>query len=473
MMQERKQSIYSDTGKVLLEFEENPSPIDVFIKCTGLDGLFSLVRDESQRYAMQNGRVFETNDEELAAFLGVIFVMGINKLPSLKLYWATDEGLGNALIKNTMTRQRYMDILQNLHFADNTQTLPPKTCPTFDRAWKVRPFLDHLQRHFMSSLEPEAQQSVDEHMCKFKGRSILRQYMKNKPIKWGFKFWFRCGSKSGYLYQFDIYTGRKEQTEHGLGESVVLRLCEPLQNSFCQVFFDNFFNSPNLMVELLQKGIYATGTVRKNRCNMPKTFVDDKGMKRGDSDCVQSHDIVALKWMNTRSVILLSNIEDPTKITTVERRVKGKPDKARIPCPAIVKSHNASMGGVDLLDQMKVYYQLDRKSKFRFYLRIFFDLMDVSVVNSLYIYNKICKENSQMSLLDFKFCVARALIGKFSSRQRTAPSSRPSKRSRPESCPVLGHLPEFVDKRVRCFKCASEGKEQRTFVRCTTLHFVW
>ena len=63
MIQERKQSIYSDTGKVLLEFEENPSPIDVFIKCTGLDDLFSLVRDESQRYAMQNGRVFETNYE--------------------------------------------------------------------------------------------------------------------------------------------------------------------------------------------------------------------------------------------------------------------------------------------------------------------------------------------------------------------------------------------------------------------------
>ncbi len=77
---------------------------------------------------------------------------------------------------------------------------------------------------------------------------------------------------------------------------------------------------------------------------MPKTLVDDKGMKRGDSDCAQSHDIVALKWMDTRSVILLSDIEDPTKITTVKRRVKGKPDKARIPCPAMVKSYNVSMG---------------------------------------------------------------------------------------------------------------------------------
>ena len=32
----------------------------------------------------------------------------------------------------------------------------------------------------------------------------MRQYMKNKPYKWGFKFWFQCGSKSGYFYDFDI-----------------------------------------------------------------------------------------------------------------------------------------------------------------------------------------------------------------------------------------------------------------------------
>ncbi len=71
MIQERKQSIYSETGKVLLEFEENPSPIDVFIKCTGLDGLFSLVRDESQRYAMQNAEFLKQMLRSLLHFLAL------------------------------------------------------------------------------------------------------------------------------------------------------------------------------------------------------------------------------------------------------------------------------------------------------------------------------------------------------------------------------------------------------------------
>ena len=45
--------------------------------------------------------------------------------------------------------------------------------------------------------------------------------------------------KIGYLYEFDIYTGRKETTEFGLGESVVLQLIEKLKAfvvSFLTIF---------------------------------------------------------------------------------------------------------------------------------------------------------------------------------------------------------------------------------------------
>ena len=73
-------------------------------------------------------------------------------------------------------------------------------------------------------MEPEVQQSVDEHMIKYKGRSIMRQHIKDKPIKWGFKMWYGRASKTSYLYEFDIYTGRKETIEFGFGESAVLQL---------------------------------------------------------------------------------------------------------------------------------------------------------------------------------------------------------------------------------------------------------
>ena len=80
----------------------------------------------------------------------------------------------------------------------------------------------------------------------------------------------------------DIYLGRKQTPEFnlGLGEEVVLQLTKDLEQSFCTVYFDNFFNSPKLIEKLFQKGIYGIGTVRANRKQMLK-MINDKQMKRG------------------------------------------------------------------------------------------------------------------------------------------------------------------------------------------------
>ena len=109
----------------------------------------------------------------------------------------------------------------------------------------------------------------------------MKQYIKNKPIKWGFKVWERCGASSAYLYEFDIYTRRKNQPELGLGEQVVLQLTRNLQNSNVRILCDNYFASPALCTALLNNGIYLTGVVRSNRKNMPE-FRNDKDMARGD-----------------------------------------------------------------------------------------------------------------------------------------------------------------------------------------------
>lgn len=105
---------------------ENPSPLQVFSKTVGLEGVLTLIKIESERYAEQSGRTFQTSTAELSAFLGINILMGIHKLPSMKDYWSVEEGLGNIFIQNTMTRSRLLEILQNLHFANNLQELPPK-----------------------------------------------------------------------------------------------------------------------------------------------------------------------------------------------------------------------------------------------------------------------------------------------------------------------------------------------------------
>ena len=104
-----------------------------------------------------------------------------------------------------------------------------------DKSWKHRPHISHFHKSFFWCISNDASQSVDELMVKFKGCSSIKQYVNNKPIKWGFKFWNCCASKAWYLCQFDLYSGKKELTEENLGGRVVLTLTECLENTCCTI----------------------------------------------------------------------------------------------------------------------------------------------------------------------------------------------------------------------------------------------
>ena len=92
---------------------------------------------------------------------------------------------------------------------------------------------------------------------------------------------------------------------------------------------------------------------------------------------------------------------------------------------------------------MKVNYEVDRRSKFRFYLRVFFDFLNITVVNSKIVYNKI-ESAPSLSSLDFRCSIAQTMMRKFSSRKRAVPLSRPSKRSRGPSFDIVDHLPDIL-----------------------------
>ena len=144
-----------------------------------------------------------------------------------------------------------------------------------------------------------------------------------------------------------------------------------MQQSFYTVYCTDFFNSPKLIEKLFQKGIYGIGTVRANRKQMPK-MIDDKQMKRGDCKFLFSGNTMACKWMDNRSVLLLSSaLEGMNDILSVQRREKGSKTKSLVLCPKVVKLYNSGMGGADLMDQHTAGNCLDRKSSVRFYLCIF------------------------------------------------------------------------------------------------------
>ena len=112
---------------------------------------------------------------------------------------------------------------------------------------------------------------------------------------------------------------------------------------------------------------------------MPK-MINSKQMKRVDCEFLLSGNTVACKWMDNWSVLLVSSALEGMNDISVQRREKDSKTKSSVPCPKVVKLYNSSMGGVDLMNQHITVYCLDEKSCVRFYLRIFFDLMDIVCV---------------------------------------------------------------------------------------------
>ena len=90
---------------------------------------------------------------------------------------------------------------------------------------------------------------IDEQIIPTKGRSSIKQYLQNKPNKWGIKVWARC-SISGVVDDFEVYTGKNNTKKDNkienilMGGNVVYRLTLTLPlNKNYKIFFYNFFLS--------------------------------------------------------------------------------------------------------------------------------------------------------------------------------------------------------------------------------------
>ena len=106
----------------------------------------------------------------------------------------------------------------------------------------------------------------------------MKQCIKDKPNKRGFKYCYSCDSETGYVYQLELQQVRKENRELNLGSSVVLDLCQVLKGTYYHVFFENIFNSLTLIQKFNDNGLHGLGTNRSDRINMLQ-MKKDKEMK--------------------------------------------------------------------------------------------------------------------------------------------------------------------------------------------------
>ena len=458
---------------------EGSTALDFFLLFVDNRMMNNMVR-ETNRYALQTlekqnkdpSLWKEVTLQELKAFLGLLIAMSIHRLPSLRDYWSSDWVLGVPAFAKIMPRNRFLDIWSNLHLSDNTQ-MPKAGDENFDKLYKVRQFIEDLKTNFKINYHPHRDQSVDEAMIKYKGRTSLKQYMPMKPIKRGIKMWCRADSTNGYLCDFDIYTGKSQQgVQHGLGYTVVTKLCTSIKGHWYAIFCDNFFTSYKLIEDLyVEYKILCCGTLRQGRKEFPRCIFDKavlKPLKRGDIVWRMKGPVLAVAWIDKKPVFAAGTYttSPPQQLPEINRKQKDGSIK-KVTCPPIISAYNQFMGGVDRNDQMKSYYPIPVAGK-KWWIRILFDLLDRAIFNS-FILEQESPHHRTRNLKSFRISLVKELIGDFSSR---------SKRGRPSNEPVVAryverHFPEYLPmtekgRRMerRCKVCAEEGKSKRTSYFC-------
>ena len=160
------------------------NPVDYF-KLFFDENSTSLLVEQSNLYARQNNKTLNATTDEIKLLLAELLLSSIVPVPNKKLYWSYTDHVPK-ILANSIRRDRFLDLLHNLHFADNSVSSP-------DYAYKLRPLFDHLSRTFKKP------GTIGQHLLIYKsilvipyGKHYAKKFIRGKPIRFGYKMWAIC-----------------------------------------------------------------------------------------------------------------------------------------------------------------------------------------------------------------------------------------------------------------------------------------
>ena len=285
---------------------------------------------------------------EMQAFIGLIIATGITRLPRMAMYWETGHPLtGTPGFANIMSRDRFLQLLRYLHANDESLGNADN-----DKLYKVREFTNHINRNFSNNYSMGCNISIDESLIPFKGRLCFKQFIPSKRARFGIKCWVLADASNSFVSRFTVYTGREANVVQDvpLSTRVVQQLVEGLENLNHHLYVDNFYMSSALFSWLLERKIFACGTVRKGRVGFPKELYFSRGRHdRGSTDYRTNGDQLAQSWFDNKGVYFLSTmhtaeypVDTPDEDRTVRRRAaNGVID---VVAPPLLHDYNHYMG---------------------------------------------------------------------------------------------------------------------------------
>lgn len=449
----------------------NSSPLSIFILF--FVEVFPLLLLETNRYCHQynesrnvpgpSKQAPDVNFEEIYKFLALIIQMGHDQRDTIRDYWRKDQQYYTPFYHDIMPRDRFLHILRFLHFTDNDSP-PNREDPDYDRLWKIRRIFNILNNKYSELYYPTENIAVDEVIVLFKGRVVFRQYIPKKHKRFGIKI-YKLNDSLGYTYDMSVYLGKQKKLATKNVSSIhgtVLQLVRRVEGVGHKLYMDNYFSSPLLFDDLLERKINSFGTVKYNRRGLPQE-INPRNMKlkRGDIVTRVRDNLSVVRWKDKRDVYLLTNIHSPP--------VEGNfVDEYNNPIkPQVILDYNKHMGYVDKADRMANSYGISRKT-WKWTKKLFFHLCDITILNAYLLHKSV---GGNMSHKTFRETLVRDLIGEAQGTNITGtragpgrPSSASSQISRLE-LKNSQHWP-FKTNMRRCRVCAAKNKRVRSAYCC-------
>jgi hypothetical protein len=323
--------------------------------------------------------------EELLAFIGLLFIRGATAASKLELesLWSNTWGL--PIFKDTMSRNKFRKIMAFLRF-DEKSTRSERIGN--DKFCMISEIWDRVISNGRCYFSPSPQLTVDEQLLPSKTRCPYTQYIPTKPDKFGIKFWVLCDRDTKFVLNIKPYLGKDytRAANTDMATHVVMDLVKPYYKGGYNITCDNFFTSAKLADELRKEKCSMVGTVRKHRKELPRQLqAMEKSLSRYETKFLvcpeRSLSLTVYKCKPTKAVCLLSTLHRSCGY--------GNPPKK---LPDVVYFYNNTKYGVDIFDGMVRKFTTKAGSR-RWPMHVFYNLLDISGLNSYILYKKVTKIN--------------------------------------------------------------------------------
>ena len=303
------------------------------------------------------------------------------------------------------------------------------SCFVDNKLTRVEPIIEHVRNISRELFQPYEKIAVDERIVKSKHKwSGIRQFMKDKPVKFGIKLWVLADTITGYTCDFYVYLGKKRtqitDLSKGLAYSVVMNLMPNYCNQGYRLFIDSFYTTLNLINDLLDKKVYTIGAVRGNSTAKPSVFKKNDGWEklagRGDFRWHRESRFLTVQWKDCKVVTIVSPIHTGSKVSGCTRTFQARTGwkKQVVKQPECIKSYNDGMFGVDKSNQYLSRHRCYIKTKFHWWKVLFFHCLDMMVVNSFILFqefrtefpNKFESIPAHFGQLEFRESLVRSLL---------------------------------------------------------------